>query len=655
MRYVFLAGVWLLATTMPILAQEIEIKLGKVPTADINMEVYPLDSTAEAVVLEDLQEVFFSSLYSVKIQRTLRIKILTAEGLDRGTFKIPVLTTGYVSVKGAVTNYENGSVQTVKLRKEHQAVEKVDDDFWSTTITFPNVKVGSVLDLEYSYSIGINSFVFGAGNFEFQSSIPIRNQVLELNIPEFLFFDFRQQGFEMINSFVKGRSSRMLDIGGDKMQVDIEKRVFYAHNMPALKEEPYVNNIDNYRAAVSMEIYQIQFAGNPATTFSKDWPGIEQELMESTYFGKVIEGNSETRKLAASITEGLTGSMEKLEAVANYIKENFEWNEHYGIYGDYDLRELLKKKEGDASNLNLLAVNLLREAGVLVNPVILSTRAHGVVNPFFPLLNDYNYVLAYVALNEEQGMFLDVTSRDMPLDMIPFRCLNGAGRILYGSGGDWIEVQTGKVNRQIMKGAFTLAEDGSLAGQVRLTTQGYQALEVVQMVSEDGEEVRDQDFKGDHTEWTFHKYELDDQLAEGGPMNEAWEAETEEVAMSAGDRIYLNALLGYGLTENPFQVETRRFPVDMGTKSDQTTMLQLQVPEGFEVEEVPENAVFTMPNRAGSYRMTYQVSGNQITIISKLSFAQAQYSVEEYPHLREFVNLVIAKNDGQIVLKKTTD
>jgi len=425
--------------------------------------------------------------------------------------------------------------------------------------------------------------------------------------------------------------------------------------MPALKSEPYINNLDNYRTSVSMEIYMIQFSGGKPTVFSKNWPDIERELMESVRFGKIIEGNAQTKELASSITESITDPQEMINAVGAYMKSNYEWNGNYGVYGDHELRKLLKEKEGDASNLNMLAVNLLREAGLSAFPVILSTRGHGVINPFFPLLTDYNYALAYVKLDENKGVFLDVTNPDLPLDMIPFRCLNGNGRLLFGGGGDWIDVQCGKINRQTMKGAFTLAEDGTLMGNVRLATQGYQSLQVAEMVAEEGEEVRDQDFKGDHTEWQFSNYALDNQVTEGGPLNESWEAETYEVAMATGDRIYLNALLGYGLTENPFRVENRRFPVDRGVGSDQTTMLQIQLPEGYEVEEVPENAMFAMPNRAGIYRLTYQLSENQITVISKLSLPQSQYLVEEYPSLREFVNMVIAKNEGQIVLKKKAE
>ncbi|HAA14235.1 MAG TPA: hypothetical protein DCE41_22095 [Cytophagales bacterium] len=655
MRSLSIASLFILATTLFAHAQALEIKLGKVPAPDLKMEVYPLDSTADAVILGDLREVYFSDLYNVKVKRTLRIKILSADGLDWGTYKIPVLTTGLVGVKGFVTNYENGAVQTEKLRREHQSVEKVTDELRRTTVTFPDVKVGSVLDLEYNYTIGINSFVFGAREFAFQRSIPIREQVLELNLPEFLFFDFRQKGFETVNSMVKGTSSRMLDVGGGRMQVNVDKRVFYANNMPALKSESYVNNIDNYRTAVSMEIYMIQFAGTPPTTFSKNWPDIERELMESFYFGKIIEGIPQTKELARSLTEGMTEPMEIIEAIGNHMKENFEWNGNFGIYGDHEIRKLYKEQEGDASNLNLLTVHLLREAGLTAYPVILSTRANGVINPFFPLLSDYNYALAYVQLDADKGMFLDMTDPDMPLDMIPFRCLNGNGRILYGGGGNWIEVKGGNPNRQTMRGAFTIAEDGTITGQVRLATQGYQSLQVLEMVAEDGEEVRDQDFKGDHTEWEFSNYSLDNQVATGGALNESWEAETYEVAMATGDRIYLNSLLGYGFSDNPFKAETRRFPVDRGVGSEQTTMLQIQLPEGYEVEEVPESTMFALPNRAGTYRLTYQQSGSQLTIISKLSLPQAQYSVEEYPNLREFVNMVIAKNDGQIVLKKIVE
>ncbi len=50
----------------------------------------------------------------------------------------------------------------------------------------------------------------------------------------------------------------------------------------------------------------------------------------------------------------------------------------------------------------------------------------------------------------------------------------------------------------------------------------------------------------------------------------------------------------------------------------------------------------------------YNISqlGNTISIASKIKLRQTWFNKEAYPHLKEFMSLVVAKHAEQIVLKK---
>lgn len=67
-----------------------KISWGKIPQEDLSMTVYPLDSAAEAVVLDDIGEMFlyFGNGVRYTLSSHKRIKVLKEGGIERGNIFI---------------------------------------------------------------------------------------------------------------------------------------------------------------------------------------------------------------------------------------------------------------------------------------------------------------------------------------------------------------------------------------------------------------------------------------------------------------------------------------------------------------------------------------------------------------------------------------
>jgi len=59
----------------------------------------------------------------------------------------------------------------------------------------------------------------------------------------------------------------------------------------------------------------------------------------------------------------------KMKAILKYVKENVTWNGMDGKYFYYGLKKTIKEKKGNAADMNLLLVAMLRYAGIDSNPV----------------------------------------------------------------------------------------------------------------------------------------------------------------------------------------------------------------------------------------------------------------------------------------------
>ncbi len=73
------------------------------------------------------------------------------------------------------------------------------------------------------------------------------------------------------------------------------------------------------------------------------------------------------------------------------------------------------------------------------------------------------------------------------------------------------------------------------------------------------------------------------------------------------DIIYLNPMFGEGYKENPFKSAERFYPVEMPYAMDETYNLQLEVPHGYAVDELPKSMVVKL-NEQDEGMFEYRIS-----------------------------------------------
>lgn len=120
----------------------------------------------------------------------------------------------------------------------------------------------------------------------------------------------------------------------------------------------------------------------------------------------------------------------------------------------------------------------------------------------------------------------------------------------------------------------------------------------------------------------------------------------------AGDKIYLQPMVVGAEKENPFKLEKREYPIDFGCPIEEAYSYQIELPEGYSIEELPESVVFALPERAGSFRYMVNSMGTQLNIMSILKIEKPMFVGDEYLYIKQFYDLIVAKQAEQVVLKK---
>ncbi|MFN3788461.1 MAG: hypothetical protein ACK4SW_08695, partial [Sulfurihydrogenibium azorense] len=153
-------------------------KFSKINSEDLKIKVYDIDSNANAIIIADVGESSFvgnvKGWFSISFKRKVRIHILNKNGYNQADFEIPLWVNGSATekleeLKAVTYNLENGSVTETKLEKNNVFTEKKSKNLSLRKFTLPNVKEGSIIEVEYR----INSdFLQNLQPWSYQGSIP---------------------------------------------------------------------------------------------------------------------------------------------------------------------------------------------------------------------------------------------------------------------------------------------------------------------------------------------------------------------------------------------------------------------------------------------------------------------------------------------------
>ncbi|QMU30093.1 transglutaminase domain-containing protein [Adhaeribacter radiodurans] len=647
----FGSSFWSLAQT------PVEIpKFGKIDIKDFEKSSYKADTSASAVVLFDVGESKFSVdasglvLYS---DHHVRIKILKKSGYDWATETIPLYGSSnadrevVMNLKGNTYNLVDGKVVTDKLPKEAIFTEK-EDDFWTNQkFSLPNVKEGSII--EYSYRIK-SGYFFDFPNWTFQRTIPVLYSQYEAEFPQY--FDYKRitQGYE---SFYIAKSEPINVNLSAALATSGTRYIWAMKDVPAIEEEPYMSSIKDYVARVEFELGQINLPGDFTRPINNSWEKITSNLLESENFGGRLKKGSVVKNLTAPILAQHSEPSKRLEAIYDYVRSNFKWNEATRLSASQSFNKLVEKKVGTSADINLLLTSMLKEAGIEADPVILSTRGHGKINPYYPSLTKFNYIIAHAKIGDKEYL-LDATEPMGTLNVLPTRCLNEVGRLISANNSDWVVLHSGVKDSFVHHSKLKINQDNSISGEVHVIRNGLNALAYRKSISEDGEKKYIDNLKKAADLFEIKNINLKNTNPCSEPLIIDYEIATTGQAQPS-NIIYLQPLQNGGTKANPFKHDTRKFPIDFTTTIDQTYMYTYTIPDGYTVEEQPKSAKVSLPENGGSFIYSVTTIGNTINVLSKVVINRPQFLAEEYPFLKEFYNQIVAKQSEQIVLKKNAN
>ncbi len=640
-------------------------KFGSVQAAHLSNKFYKIDSSAGAVVLSDLGytsiEGNSKGWFSLVIRRHKVIHILDQKSYDEADIEIPLYrergaAEKLENIRAVTYNLRNGKVHQSKLQKSGIYTEQVNKTLQVKKILMPAVKKGSIIEIEYEIS---SDFINNLDPWYFQGTLPVLWSEYQLSLPRFFSYGIISYGYQ--DYFINQKKERGASfivlkeegVAGQRFHFStlVTDYRWVQKNIPAIRSGEFTSAIKNHIARLE---FQLSAHNAPLTpkTFINTWPALTESLLSSEQFGDPADpvhnwlGPEVKRLIPVAVSPG-----DSAEAVFRFVRDQFTCTSYSALWREQSYRQVWKSRNGSVAEINLLLAVLLNQAGMKAEPVILSTTGNGYVQEAFPMITAFNYVICRLSLNGDT-FYLDASRPRLGFGKLLPECYNGHARVVNDEGTA-VYLNASDFSESRRTTAIILPGMAGEEWTVRLKiVPGYHESYLWRMrLLEQGRESFTTELARQYgMDAVIEDLVIDSLVQYESPLKFEF---TLKMKPGNEDLLYINPLFGERYKINPFQSAKRNYPVEIPYALDETFLLTLPVPEGYEPEFIPRPLIAKIDS-AGKNIFEYLVtwSGNTISLQSKIKISQTVFQPGEYDALKNFFDLVVDKQNERIVFRK---
>ncbi|OKS87032.1 DUF3857 domain-containing protein [Mucilaginibacter polytrichastri] len=633
---------------------------GKTTEQEMQMKSYDKDTSAHAVVLNEYGKAYMTTggdHIRLQFEHHVKIKIFDSKAFEQqGNIVIDLYkedndsfeTAGNID---AVTTYLDNDGIMRQTQLDPAKIFKVNQNKHHNLVKFdmPNMRKGCVIEYKYTTE---SPFVFNFETWKFQSEIPKIHSEYHANIPAVYQYNISLRGALKLTKNTSELDRDCFSFYGTKC--DCSNLTFIMDNIPAFVEEEHMTASKNFMSAIYFELSEyVNFNNGVKMKLTKEWKDIDYLFKTHELFGSQIKRSGLMKDRIGGLIANKPDDLSKAQAIYQYMQKTFKWNDYYGVFSEDGIRKAQDIHTGNIGDINLSLIAALKAADINTEAVLISTRDHGVINRLFPVASDFDYVVAKINIGDKSYL-LDASDPLLAFGMLPLRCINDQGRVIsFEKPSYWLDITEPQKKTTTTAFDLTLQPDGKLTGTFKEFSSGYAGYlkrkEIKKFNSVD-EYVEDLD--GRYPKVKILKSEIQGLDSLSGYLAESYEVEINAYKGLDHQSLSLNPFIFGHIKVNPFKLEDRSFPIDMGMPTEDRFNLTIHLPANFVVESGTKNIAIGLPNNGGRIITDFTNNTESCTYSEAIVFAKPVYSVSEYPYLKEFFNKIIQSEGSEIIFKK---
>ncbi|CAH1002029.1 hypothetical protein LEM8419_02944 [Neolewinella maritima] len=640
------------------------VEYGRISDADRALLQAPADSAAEAYVLYDHLDLDFAYRDGEgpsTVETThRRLKLFKPSAYERANITLSFNReyVEYTDVEGIVHLPQGGSIL---LTSADIVTQKGEGLTMTTKFTFPRLCPGATIEYRY---VKRTKSILTPTVYTFQEDIPVRWAEYTATIPAY--YDYVSLGasgrYHINESKIISREwgpSFTTGPYASRNELDHTRIRWVMTDLDAYDYQPYSNNFIDYLPKARLQLRGVWYPGEGKRSIFSTWEETVDELQDRKDFGRYYRNKINYGRLWSAAEANIAAAADlrgKIEAAYRFVVEHYRWNGYFSILATDAPNKTFENGRGNSADLNIALLSLLNEAGIDAHPLLVSLRNGGAPIEAYPMLQQFDHLMVYTEV-DGQTVLLDANDADRPVGLPRVAALNHRGWVAEKGNPRWVNIEVPPAKQTVMV-SMDVAADGQTTAHLRSRLESYYAFDARSALNDmtnDREAplasviiaqypdavvlktTHEGAAKGANSD--ILSLDVDLQLPAGQAMN---------------DFLYIQPVLLPMLDDQLDDVESRLYPIDFPYPWIQRYVAQINLPEGFVVDELP--ASLRLKADDGSIAVVYSVDENvalrAVTVNFAVQLDRTLYTSGEYGGLREMFRRIIDLQQAPIVLKR---
>jgi hypothetical protein len=612
---------------------------------------YPDD--ADAVVLLDDETLTVKDNGDMYVNYRRAVKILRPAGKDQALFYAHFDKETKLDYLHGWSIAANGQEYEMKDKDATEASPYQYVTYSDTKVKFirmPAAEVGAYVAVEYQQRCRPYAF---SRKWHFQEDIPVKTARFAINLPP---------GWEYQYRFGNWAEQKPQSSGANSWQWEM-------HDIEGITEERQMPAWSSMAGVMAVSFYS---ASLPQSSRVTTWNEVATwaNLLNASRRTETPGMHQKVEQLIA----GKTDMIAKIHAIANYVQHNVRYVEiSIGIGGwqSHLASDTFSNSYGDCKDKATLLITMLHEAGIESYFVLVDSQ-RGVVNPAVPSPWSFNHAIVAVKLPAEvkttdlyaavddpklgKLLFFDPTSELTAFGTVPAGEQDSYALVVTGNGGEMIKMPLPPpfLNRLQRIAHLQLTPEGSLLGEVEETRNGYEASVMRSELMNADRDKRVKLLEGllgeflDRSKLTYASIGNLEKYDE--PLILKYKFEAVNYAKSAGDLMLVRPRVLGSDASAIAEDKKRKYPVTYKSTSLKSDLIDIKLPTGYSVDELPPAADVSAP--FAEYKSKIEAKDNVLYYSRSYTVKDPLVPLDQMSTLRTFMRGVALDERNTAVLKK---
>lgn len=600
-----------------------------------------LNKNAFTLIKEDSKSIIAETKHLV------RIKVLNEAGLKSAVVGLPFLAYNNMEELSKIEAHSYDGHFFVRLDTADIKTIQINDRVSFKEFQVPGAKIGSII--EYQYTIN-RRYIEELPAFYFQESVPVLHAEYAMRQVRYLRYQPSLTQEVVPVSYYKQEvdTSTGIKLFTRRAPEKIVTEYWRAVQIPAFKDEPFVLSGDNFRMNIRFNWSEF---GIPLQVIEANWELVSAELSKEKGLEENIQRAQKWFAFGDSTFKTISDSSKLLEYIFRSVQSKAHFNEKNTMLSTTNPDSLFVQPIQDAATINQALLASLRGAGFKAYPVLAAPIHMNGFKEVYP--TKYQFEKMLVGVKKEEGfIYLDASDVYAHVGMIPSSHVNQKGFVLKGfKDYEWVDLTSPESvfeQQLFLKGE--LDKEGNLKAKITGSARGYMARDMRE------KQAQKIDLRDHFKAILFSKYfnlklEPVSVTADGADsLHFEFEFELPNAANVIDKGLAMKPLvIGY-LEQNPFQKETRNYPIQFKASEILVLNVLITVPKGYSSRS--KSAVLDYGFSGAKIRFQ-QFDSRNIDYRFDVELRQLDYQPSSYPNIKRLYDLWQEWSSSEIVIFKS--